>query len=1090
VHPEPNISFIAQWYRMIYIITYIGAKGNFNPIRRNYTFGAEFNLDLPIQSESEPDEFIGWWDNPQFLGSPISKINESDYGDKTFYAKYNEEKYRVRWLREDDSIIKEEFLTKGTFLTEPSNITKGNAWIGGLFFRFDYIGFVNEYNEFFQPGITKAQRNINLKVVFSQPIPVLTDVVVQYKTNENEEIVDKQIILPKKQVGTNVDIGTDIIGYLINENLSTYQNEDEVEEFIESVSFIINGTPQVENKMSFGDSFIITEKITYQLYAWYGQTFRTVTFKNKIYSGGQYIVGSLETQEKFIDNSSKMVVENKGATNLDILFEVTLMNGTKEYLQGFKVLSIEGIESDMPQNITQDLTLVPFYGPVMNESFVRRLTLVGMPTKESETIKETKVLTYRIGKEVSLLEIKEETLSNDYKFLRIDKFFSNSINEILVDEITSNTIKLNNNRTIYIQTSIKKLYSVLYYASNGTTIIKSIDLFPFQFAEGAIQFNTLTNQPQGTIISHLGARYKHKGWNTTEGAIINELFVSLLENRGTDLKLYPIFVRLGDFIVNYEFVGHNSAPILTNYTLESTRMTSNKKRIDYEEYKDKLNSNFTLFQSYNSFIQDLNAQSDLIPGTEIQPQQIGYNLHGYRVDGSSIIEGVNIIIPLPDSTTIEGIDKQINLTLVLSRNTNYVHLLIGEDSKPNNSLSSPEISFHTGTQSFQRNKFVTKGLTFSQLISSGEIPSLWPYNGESLNYCYWSQSQPYEVNDVVLSAQVLQDIKIYIKDTVNGLQQFKIFYIETTGMSSFNILKTINVFSNQLATYGSVWVFDINSHKPTDPTKEGFLFKGYSHENSNGSVAANLGISTARTIDVYFTAVYNPLGKIYVNYKVQAETGDLFTNYDLTEDYPGTNKTKFSFTKEYNHNQRQIHVIPVSTLKNELIQAIDAISLNQRARIGYEVVKVRLEYPYVMTPALNTSYETTTSNFSLDLRIPLNELDNKNVTLTLTLIQRLVTGYIRAEVLEKSLPGELETIITGNALKFRKFFIAFGETFSSVKNDFQNNYANSPLPDLEKPYYHSYVGSGFLALTSHTFNSSSPNPTRITIRDDINPEEL
>ena len=73
IAPEEILKMNAQWYKMIYNITYVGVLGNFTQTRMNYQYGDEFNLDIPTASEDNPDEFIGWFDNNKFMGDPITK---------------------------------------------------------------------------------------------------------------------------------------------------------------------------------------------------------------------------------------------------------------------------------------------------------------------------------------------------------------------------------------------------------------------------------------------------------------------------------------------------------------------------------------------------------------------------------------------------------------------------------------------------------------------------------------------------------------------------------------------------------------------------------------------------------------------------------------------------------------------------------------------------------------------------------------------------------------------------------------------------------------------------------------------------------
>lgn len=1081
---EPGAIFKALWYKMLYNITYVGSKGNFTTTKINYTFGQEFDLDLPVQSESEPDEFIGWWDNPQFLGDRITKINESDYGDKTLYAKYNEEKYRIRWFAEDGTLVKEDFITRGTFLTEPEpeDLVKANAWIDGLLYSFKYEGFVNEYNEPFQPGTT-AKRNTDLNVVFSQPIPVETNLYIHYLVKEEDVVSSKQEVI-KKQVGTEIDVDIDIILFLTNEGFNTYENESNIQQFVKSVSFIINGMVSEEELVS-GMTFIMNEEKTYQVSCNYDETFWTVNFRKKTFSGGSYTLGASAGTHSFADNTTKAVIENKGASYLNILYKVQLSQDVYEYLQGFKVLGEEDVETDMPANIGSHLTLVPYYGPTVNTAFVKILELEGMPMMDHPTKTQTITQHHRVGTVVDLNSIKAITETNQYKYSKVKKFFLTSNNGSLEDEVISGQIELFNNKTLYIQTANKKLYSVIYknyYPTLDYTYnLNVIDYYPFHFESGNVSFNTQTNQP--VITSRIGSRYVHKGWSTTDGGAENTLDVTLFENRGQDLILYPIFVRLGDFIINYSFRTLDLTPLLTDYTLQSTRMTSDKKKIDHEEYKNIIGSNKVLFDSYNLLVQDLNSKSGLLSNTQIQPQQIGYKLHSYKVNNGTADESSqNIVVPIPQITEVEGKDAEINLEIILIRDEAYAHLVIGDSSKPNGSLNSNDIYTQTGIPSYQRNKFVTKGVTFSELISSEQIPALSPYNGESLYYCYWNPSEPNSIIDVTYSANVVGDMKIFVKDTVEGLHQFRIIYQEPNGSGGLTILKTMYIYANQLAQHGSVWIFDVNLYKPSDPGKYGYIFKGYSSSFSNGTVVTQHAIGTGNIQDVYFTAVYNSFGYINVNFKVKGESGNLITDYDLTGDHDWSDMGSYAFSKQYRFYERTSHFFN-STLLNEFK---DAIGYNERAQSGYDVVGYRVDYPAGVVGISPSSYEVPAFGSSyINLGDVLNSaIDGKDCDITFTFILRRKSGYVHAEVLQYSVP---DSRISHDAGPHRKFFIAWGENISTVRADFNNNYGSNPIPVLPELQYYTYnTGGGYtLVNDSYAANSSMSQNIQIFIRDDI-----
>ena len=76
-----------------YFSNYIEKMCAATPIKEEvpskYQAGQE--LTLPVLSLESGLKFLGWYDNPEFNGNPITKLGASDTGNKVFYAKWEEE---------------------------------------------------------------------------------------------------------------------------------------------------------------------------------------------------------------------------------------------------------------------------------------------------------------------------------------------------------------------------------------------------------------------------------------------------------------------------------------------------------------------------------------------------------------------------------------------------------------------------------------------------------------------------------------------------------------------------------------------------------------------------------------------------------------------------------------------------------------------------------------------------------------------------------------------------------------------------------------------------------------------------------------
>lgn len=84
-----NKELYAKWTPKTYMITYnkdngvIAEENNYT----SYTYGEGIMLPTPTK---DGFHFIGWYDNEQLNGSPVSSVKVSDIGNKEFWAKWDE----------------------------------------------------------------------------------------------------------------------------------------------------------------------------------------------------------------------------------------------------------------------------------------------------------------------------------------------------------------------------------------------------------------------------------------------------------------------------------------------------------------------------------------------------------------------------------------------------------------------------------------------------------------------------------------------------------------------------------------------------------------------------------------------------------------------------------------------------------------------------------------------------------------------------------------------------------------------------------------------------------------------------------------
>ena len=82
-----TITLYAKWQIVDYTITYSVDGGTINEsVVDTYRYGN--NITLPTDVTKDEFEFVGWYDNEELSGEAIEEITASDYGNKTFYAKW------------------------------------------------------------------------------------------------------------------------------------------------------------------------------------------------------------------------------------------------------------------------------------------------------------------------------------------------------------------------------------------------------------------------------------------------------------------------------------------------------------------------------------------------------------------------------------------------------------------------------------------------------------------------------------------------------------------------------------------------------------------------------------------------------------------------------------------------------------------------------------------------------------------------------------------------------------------------------------------------------------------------------------------
>ncbi|MBP5582348.1 MAG: InlB B-repeat-containing protein, partial [Bacteroidales bacterium] len=130
-----NKSFYAKWNVNSYNITYVTNNGTINDDEcvESYDFGVA--KTLPTNVTKTGYTFAGWYTNDSYSGDAVSAVSTTDFGDKTYYAKWNVNSYDIT-LDTDGGTINSGNITSYTYgvgATLPTDITKTGYSFAGWY---------------------------------------------------------------------------------------------------------------------------------------------------------------------------------------------------------------------------------------------------------------------------------------------------------------------------------------------------------------------------------------------------------------------------------------------------------------------------------------------------------------------------------------------------------------------------------------------------------------------------------------------------------------------------------------------------------------------------------------------------------------------------------------------------------------------------------------------------------------------------------------------------------------------------------------------------------------------------------------------
>ena len=103
-------TYYAKWTSKTYSITFNTNGGTINgSYVTEYSYGE--GAELPTDVEKSGYTFAGWYENDQFDGSAVTAISNTEYGDKTYYARWTLKTYSITFNTNGGTI-------KGSYVTE------------------------------------------------------------------------------------------------------------------------------------------------------------------------------------------------------------------------------------------------------------------------------------------------------------------------------------------------------------------------------------------------------------------------------------------------------------------------------------------------------------------------------------------------------------------------------------------------------------------------------------------------------------------------------------------------------------------------------------------------------------------------------------------------------------------------------------------------------------------------------------------------------------------------------------------------------------------------------------------------------------
>ncbi len=326
-------TYYAKWNTNSYAVTLIVNEGSINAGNvTSYTYGE--SVVLPSDITRDGYTFNGWYANSSLSGDEISEIAADEIGDKTYYAKWTANTYKISLYAADGTInstVPTEY-TYGTLTILPTNVTREGYTFDGWY-----------KTEMMQLHVAKVT-NVNMSNVVTVVSRHLGNISASALVYNDLDSVVTLSVPHYKMLGLLEDLnyeGFDVSASMLGPSVIVSGYDVNLVSFGENPTKVIRLVKSYFGKTISGDEQLplgIAENIPFETSEKFGSEIASVggmvEIKATTTSGKHPVVAIYTTDkgDKLLEahwnvNSYKVTLEVNGGTNTKIISDYTYGEG-------------------------------------------------------------------------------------------------------------------------------------------------------------------------------------------------------------------------------------------------------------------------------------------------------------------------------------------------------------------------------------------------------------------------------------------------------------------------------------------------------------------------------------------------------------------------------------------------------------------------------------------------------------------------------------------------------------------------------------------------------------------------------------------